>query len=1501
MTRIRLVFALLAVTILGLFAAGCQKPFLVPTAFDLNANGGFYLERYFGQRYEDDDEQVHLSTGIRLWITDTIPILSPVDGIMEWCPPGVWCDQAQGFGTIRVTLKPKKDQVNELPDVKAVPQYVLVGGLQGSKVKEAVEALYLAEEADDPVSPTPTEDSDAETFATNFVKYGEAEPEAYVVRMGDVLGKPRAIGAASLGPRGRITITVLDPKGYYLDPMIYLNLGPAPQSAPVLALDGDTTPPQITEVTMYAHGSMSGANALGVQTVNIDGISLAAVVVPTASVPGDPALFDITVGVRDVGPPRCEANGGTETAPPVVTCEEPIEGGDPTRAIKQFDVEIFGLDPAVTTPPTVADYNIPMLTTPYQAGLYCLAEANSRLDGSGESDVGSDTLYNPHEAPTSKTSPHVYNLANLRARPEAECLPETWRDEEEDTEGAIDTQLFLEGEYKVVVTVTDFADQIDTHESWISVTSSPPGCSLEVSSCTAGVSFGDTSASACGSGDLVTTVNLALDIPPPSAICQGVATLVAAEGNVEVFLDATCSTPLALPYQWVLADGDVVPEHVYLRAGLDSGAQIEIQEVVLQIGYTNGATCTGSNNTVLQSGANAGTVEFEGGCCSDNGSAGCEVPDIAACVCTINAACCTGVWTEACVTTAGTSCNATCPAIDSECDNGICEINENPLSCPVDCQGTDDIGTQVTGFELCVDPDGAGPVVFAISTSGNVPFDVDYSSGGVLFTGQDMDGFCSYEFVPPSLEIKTETMFAETMDLSSVTLSWKEQAPADGSGGSQTFESAVVTWAGSEEVGPFGVIDARVTDVTLAVDNQGVLSGIVDFLVTTNADVSLGTNAILRDGISGTFSYAYAGGTGWTGTWNFGGIVGVQVDLVDDGVILATATANFQPTGVVEATLVQGTPVTIPMFGMNVDICDLQIAFSYNIANNTIDFLSGGGALSVSDFTGLTGSMDLILTFEPSQVTVSFGLGLACGCCAIGPTSLTVVGMVLSDLQITGVFTYDFELVSLVGTVSATHTEFNTAIEEIGFKIENGALSEFTMASFTTEFQGFELSVTNAYYVANVPEVGFSAKLVVPNLGDFSITNFKADGSGNVSIEKIAGNLTQSPLTGYFQASYTSDGTTSRFTGFITDLDIAGLVTVGAAIDVGTALNSSSDSFTFVYVKITAGNLPIPLVKKLAAEGGYNYEMDGIPGCPPGPGETCTPFGTGTGGTEEVNAPGWPQEGTYIAGFGLGIGDPIGIISLDLFARIQFGNGPTMLTAAAGIMIPQNDPWVTGVVTIDNYILGSSTMAGTLNANVSIPGSDPWFLYINGGVNYETSDSGWSVSTSYPIVATLFTIVHLEGHLGFSSTVSADPNALDNSFDGYVDGSLSCIEDYTFEWPAGFNGNSCSAADATDHWTGFGIEGNLDINVTGNINGDFATGGFLGSFYIGGHIYGNAKYKLPCFVVCGSGCVHYVSIGAQGSLTGTQSGQKMRVYGSLTFTDGYGNATEDPVYVDTTF
>ena len=112
-------------------------------------------------------------------------------------------------------------------------------------------------------------------------------------------------------------------------------------------------------------------------------------------------------------------------------------------------------------------------------------------------------------------------------------------------------------------------------------------------------------------------------------------------------------------------------------------------------------------------------------------------------------------------------------------------------------------------------------------------------------------------------------------------------------------------------------IEASVTDMTIAIDAQGEISGVLDFVVTTTADVNLGTNAILRDGVTGTFSYAYTGGTDWSGSWNFGGVTGIHIDLVRGSDILGTATGVLQPTGVLEATLVQGsTAISFTTYGV---------------------------------------------------------------------------------------------------------------------------------------------------------------------------------------------------------------------------------------------------------------------------------------------------------------------------------------------------------------------------------------------------------------------------------------------------------------------------------------------------------------------------------------------------------------------------------------------------------
>ena len=99
------------------------------------------------------------------------PIRSPVDGIMEWCPPGVWCSHGHG----RCARLSPKDQANEpLTSLSRNRRC-----LQGSEVQKAT--LYLAEEAKQPREPDERGDRRSGGLRRGLREVREAEPKACVV------------------------------------------------------------------------------------------------------------------------------------------------------------------------------------------------------------------------------------------------------------------------------------------------------------------------------------------------------------------------------------------------------------------------------------------------------------------------------------------------------------------------------------------------------------------------------------------------------------------------------------------------------------------------------------------------------------------------------------------------------------------------------------------------------------------------------------------------------------------------------------------------------------------------------------------------------------------------------------------------------------------------------------------------------------------------------------------------------------------------------------------------------------------------------------------------------------------------------------------------------------------------------------------------------------------------------------------------------------------------
>ena len=114
-----------------------------------------------------------------------------------------------------------------------------------------------------------------------------------------------------------------------------------------------------------------------------------------------------------------------------------------------------------------------------------------------------------------------------------------------------------------------------------------------------------------------------------------------------------------------------------------------------------------------------------------------------------------------------------------------------------------------------------------------------------------------------------------------MTISWKEKYndPLD-------FKEVTINWTGNTTLATYGVIQAKLTACSLTVTSSGALSGMCTFTVNQTQDVAIGAIAVLKQGLSGTFTYSYNNFNGWTGNWDFGGITGFEVDLKKGGNVI---------------------------------------------------------------------------------------------------------------------------------------------------------------------------------------------------------------------------------------------------------------------------------------------------------------------------------------------------------------------------------------------------------------------------------------------------------------------------------------------------------------------------------------------------------------------------------------------------------------------------------------
>lgn len=737
-------------------------------------------------------------------------------------------------------------------------------------------------------------------------------------------------------------------------------------------------------------------------------------------------------------------------------------------------------------------------------------------------------------------------------------------------------------------------------------------------------------------------------------------------------------------------------------------------------------------------------------------------------------------------------------------------------------------GSLCVGGDCCPDINGTlnfGPL--SVSLPGNI-----------VSTGENGD-YCIYT-TPADVTVAMEGVFAKNGVLPGTTVSW-EQHKSTGAVRNVTAE-----WTGTLNLGSFGVIDANLTSASLTVSDTGDLGGTLDFSVNQTQDVNVGGIAILKKDLTGTFSYTYSvGQAGFMGMWNFGSITGIAIELRKGSIVIGQITAqSFDNQGNINnARFTANTPGTYMADNFSLTLEQLDLGMNFSIPDSKIDFIDGTGRIKVTDITNVKGDFTLQIAFTPTTVTATVGVqgAEAFGCTIMGALSATV--------------NYDFDLVGIEGTgISAKHNDFDQSFTNITFKIKAGSVEEFSMGQLQVKYKDkIEFAFANASYSKSRGTLRFDASVTLPTI-ELEVRSFAIDGDGNVTVGELRGSIDRSPVT--FNIRITFSQTKSEFSGdfsgqFARKVSIRGEIVIGA---------TATYNYGFFSLQVSTPGFPLGQsglkIKSLAGEFGYNWEA---------------PLDT--------NGTGQAVQGSLTIGFGLGISDIGDIALLEGYARLILGSATT-IQLEGKVKVTANPPHVfQGDLNI-SYSLGSEAINGSLSSTINVPPGSGDILRLNSGnIDFSIAASRFTVN-GQGMTGEILNVVDVNAGLNLNAPLNSA-----GSVSGRVFGNFNYQAQFNYVYPSGFNSTSCSTADSTDTWYGFGIEGQLTFDLSGGLNANFNSRGFTGTIRatVGGS--SNVKVKWPC-VFCGNSCVSTYSVSASGTVNITDNGSSTRIQGTVTFTSG---------------
>jgi hypothetical protein len=375
--------------------------------------------------------------------------------------------------------------------------------------------------------------------------------------------------------------------------------------------------------------------------------------------------------------------------------------------------------------------------------------------------------------------------------------------------------------------------------------------------------------------------------------------------------------------------------------------------------------------------------------------------------------------------------------------------------------------------------------------------------------------------------------------------------------------------------------------------------------------------------------------------------------------------------------------------------------------------------------------------------------------------------------------------------------------------------------------------------------------VTLPTL-ELEVKAFTIDGKGLVAVGQLRGSVDQSPVTFDILITFGETEFRGEFSGqFAKKVSIRGEIIIGA-----------TETFNYGFFSLAVSTPGFPLgqsglkIKSLAGEFGYNWEAP-----------------------TEPDTEGRAVDGSLTIGFGLGISDVGDLALLEGYARLILGSATT-IQLEGSVKVTANAPHIFHGNLDISYTLGSEAIRGSLSSTINIPPGSGDIVRLNSGsIEFSISASRFSVNGENT-VGQILDVVDIKAGINVSGPLTSPSSVSGNLF-----GSFDYEAQFNYTYPDGFDSSSCSTADDSDTWYGFGVDGQLTIKLNGALNASFNSEGFTGSIRasVGGS--STVRVKWPC-VFCGDDCVSIYTVSASGTVEISDLGTSTQIKGTITLSSG---------------